>query len=362
MNIKELRSELDKLLPFKDNKEWHFKKRLKYCLNYYLVCIDKLEINSTLLPPKTKQEIKKICDRIINIVTSSMKGNPSMGFNQLQRLLNSKDEGALLNIEKLLITIPKKTSFYRMRVMDSIYEVSQKEFFHIPLTKRDIIRTQRYSILGYPCLYLGKSIYGCWEEMKRPNMQKAAVSRFVNCEELNFLNLCLQDLDFNIEESLKLIPIIIACMIRVANDEAMYKPEYIFPQLLMEWVLKNRKFSDSSPNDKKEIHGIQYFSTHYNNEFDFPCIKSYNYAIPVFSVDMRYTYCKKLTKLFEFTMPTTNEIEKLKNDYPIDCGSYGLETTEERLEENYSNSNFGNLETRLEDETHFPLKTINYKK
>lgn len=56
--------------------------------------------------------------------------------------------------------------------------------FHIPITMRRQVGTERYSIPGYPCLYLGNSIYVCWEEMNRPLMSSCWVSRLKNTEEL----------------------------------------------------------------------------------------------------------------------------------------------------------------------------------
>jgi hypothetical protein len=140
-------------------------------------------------------------------------------------------------------------------------------------------------------------------------------------------------------------------MMPVVNAEDTYKPEYIVPQLIIEWLLKNRN---------RKIDGVCYTSTHINDEFDFPDDKFLNYAIPVYSVDARMKYCKKLCKLFKVTSPTTNDIEKLKSGYDIDAGIWDLDM-DERKKHNYDSSDFGQLEKRLLDSDKFPLFEIKCK-
>lgn len=187
-------------------------------------------------------------------------------------------------------------------------------------------------------------------------MYSCAVSRFVNLKEGTFLDLTIPCLEKITNESyLKLLPLIISCMIRVSNDNHTYKPEYIIPQLLIEWVLKQRQ-------DKRqlgvEVHGVMYTSTHRDDEFHFPIKMATNYAIPVFSVDINTLYCKKLTKYYHLTKPTTNEIEQLKGCY--DSMWEMLESAPDMEEEEkiYYASSFGQLEQRLKDENTFQIDSI----
>lgn len=121
--------------------------------------------------------------------------------------------------------------------MDYVYKIEPKEMFHIPLDMRGIVKTQRYSTSGYPCLYLGESIYGCWEEMRRPPMIKCAVSRLECSLKLNIVDLSIpSEIDMTNPAYQRLIPLIISCMVPVENHNDTYKPEYIIPQLIIEWV------------------------------------------------------------------------------------------------------------------------------
>lgn len=46
---------------------------------------------------------------------------------------------------------------------------TRREIFHIPFTHRHLVNAQRYSVAGLPCLYLGSSLYICWQEMGKPD-------------------------------------------------------------------------------------------------------------------------------------------------------------------------------------------------
>ncbi len=254
-----------------------------------------------------------------------------------------------------ILTIDNKEphSFFRIRLMDSVYEVQPEEMFHIPIGMRGKVVTQRYSAPGYPCLYLGESIYGCWEEMRRPTMQRCAVARLECNKSLNILDLSIPSKDFIITPYYqKLIPLLISCMMPVANYNDTYKPEYIVPQLVIQWILKNRS--------KKNIDGVLYTSTHINDEFDFPEDKFLNYAFPVYSMTPHNKYCKRLCQNFKITYPTTNDLEKLKGGHSIDLEKIGI-SKEKIKEQNYESSDFGNLELRLKNTNKFPLHSVSTK-
>lgn len=340
------------LLPYKHDKELDYRKRLYKALEEY-----RRIVSDNKLAYDIQNSITDICAKIKDIVNNSLRGLQSTAALQLQNLIQGKIGLApKINLVNTILTCNIDSDFYRIRQLPSVYEIEAKELFHIPISKRGIVKTQRYSIPGYPCLYLGKSIYGCWEEMRRPPMHICAVSRFQNIKELKFINLARPSKEaLMYPEYQKLVPLIIACMIPVANDSDTFKPEYIIPQLIFEWFLKNRKFHNQT------IHGIAYTSTHLNDEFFFPHDKFINYAIPVFDVREKYKYCKELCSIFHLTQPTTNDIEKLKGGYGIDGGSFRYTDENEERASNYEASDFGHLEARLKDIGNFPLQTIAFK-
>lgn len=351
MTKEEFYEEVVKLMPYREDKTVNFRNRLANALKKFGRLAKQYGVTSDVL-----NEIDYISKKIIEIIRNYEKGLQSTSFIQLQNLIQGK-KGLPPRIDLakniLKYDMGSPISFFRIRQMQSIYEVGPEEMFHIPLSKRGIVKTQRYSTPGYPCLYLGESIYGCWEEMRRPSMQICAVSRLECQKPLNIIDLSritVNDIDNPYYQ--KLIPLLISCMIPVEHPDDTYKPEYIMPQLFMEWLLKNR--------DQLKIDGVCYTSTHINDEFDFPEEKFLNYAIPVYSVDARMKYCKNLCNLLKITKPTTNDIEKLKQGYDLDFGYADL-SEEEQKEQNYATSDFGQLEKRLQDTTKFPLTEINYK-
>lgn len=351
MDIDKFYKDVCELLPYKQDRDLDYRKRLNNALRKYIQIV-----SDNKLDDNVQKSIHVICEKLKVIVNNSLSGWQSTASIQLQNLIKGKKGlSPKISLADMIYTCEADSNFYRVRQLPSIYEVEAKELFHIPISKRGIVKTQRYSIPGYPCLYLGKSIYGCWEEMRRPPMHTCAVSRFQNKVELNFIDLSLptkEKLKLSIYQ--ELVPLIISCMIPVVNDSDTFKPEYIIPQLIFEWFLKNREING------KTIHGIAYTSTHLNDEFYFPDDKFINYAIPVFDVNEKHKYCKKLCSIFQLTKPTTNDIEKLKWAYPVEGWNYP-EGEEHKRMFNYDISDFGNLEGRLVDTDNFPLQTIVYK-
>lgn len=363
MNIGEFYSNVTKLLPYKSDKKLHFRKRLGSALSVYKNLLNDFEKDLPIRNDTLLKDIEFIIEKINKMAENCMAGRLSTGYAQLANLLRTIENGnrvtPKIDIRKTILQFEPNANFYRIRILNSIIDVQRKEMFHIPLDMRGIIKTQRYSIPGYPCLYLGDSIYGCWEEMHQPPTHTCAVSRFTNTIPLNFIDLTIPSKeDLKNPEYLKLLPLIIATMIQVADTDATYKPEYIVPQLLMEWVLKNREYEYNG--NKTTIHGIAYTSTRKHDGFNFPNHVFINYAIPVFSVAMDRKYCKKLCEYFKLTLPTTNEIEKLKQGFDLDFGRAGLDEEEQR-EQNYRLSDFGNLEKRLTNEQKFSSCSIDYK-
>ena len=144
-------------------------------------------------------------------------------------------------------------TFYRARTE---YFEDPKEMYHIPLNKRDLVGTQRFSIPGVPCLYLGTSVYDIWLEMGRPaykDFNVSAVKLNDDGKRLRVLNLAFNpyvimgvgsvvadEKGLNIDKvtnmtvsMLRLYPIIIATSIQNKKSIGKFKSEYIISHLLM---------------------------------------------------------------------------------------------------------------------------------
>ena len=184
--------------------------------------------------------------------------------------------------------------------MHNNFSIEQSELLHIPFHLRGKINTQRYSIPGFPCLYLGNSLHVAWEELIRPDIYDIQVARYSNLTPFKVIDLTFDDLgkDHLSPERLmylaQMYPIICACSVLVKHREDPFKPEYIFPQLMLQWVNDNIKFD-----------AICYSSTHIDIHHLSNRGKFYNYVLPVKNIDLDLSsstgFCTDLCNIFKMT-------------------------------------------------------------
>jgi len=161
---------------------------------------------------------------------------------------------------------------YRMRLSVAPMRFSRDELFHIPFQEQRRVTSKRFSIEGLPCLYLGHSSYVCWEEMGRAPFASVYVAqlRFRDSTKVSLLDLAYVP-QFQgdllalwrangsnrqaIEKMLVALtvcwPLVAACSVCVRDGSLPFKPEYVVPQLLLQWLMQETL-----------MHGIRYFSTH----------------------------------------------------------------------------------------------------
>jgi hypothetical protein len=182
-------------------------------------------------------------------------GFPADAYEQIANALNALEYNGILPIQKVEIN-SQRSDFFRIRVSDN-KSLRKEDLFHIPFNLRERVGTQRYSIPGLPCLYLGDSIFVCWEELNRPDINQIHVSRF-DLSKSNFkflyLNVSVNDIrsrcfpNNNLNGKLvsQLIgflcywPLLAACSVIVENKNEVFKPEYIIPQLTLQWVVSTK--------------------------------------------------------------------------------------------------------------------------
>ena len=210
--------------------------------------------------------------------------------------------------DSIFVEIPQEAVFYRMRVCDLRKEIKRKELFHIPFEKIRQIKTQRYSSPGYPCLYLGVSLYGCWEEMQRPNTESTLFSVFKTTKPFKVVDMripTLQEYLDNAEFYLKFFPVIIGSTIPVINGNDIFKPEYLLPQMILEWVIEKRREINAI--------GVYYTSAFKNSEFYSLDHEWDNLVLPVQKTEEK-GICKELVSLFTMTKPTCYEYEFMQGN------------------------------------------------
>lgn len=364
MTLRKLYEKVIEMLPVSssEDKEFRFHFYNKLDSYYKLVAENKTTLG---FDDKKVKDLKDTVEKIKDILRNEYNGLHSTAFTSLNYLLGIDDEHDVAS--RLIIKrVPAQSkSFYRMRKMENRKNVPYKEMFHIPFDKRGIISTQRYSFPGYPCLYLGESIYACWEELGRPLMGESMVSRYECDKELRLVDLRTPRYygwSMNLETYVLFFPIIMACSFKVKSENDSFKPEYIIPQLIMEIIIKyNRKAKDDT-----YVHGVYYSSVNKNEDFKFDDEKLYNIAIPVIKPlpqKKDSNYCEVLSQSFKLTAPTCAEFENGKSpllpiyykDHSLIIGDYNSSVD---ANERYNNSTYGLIEERLKNEKYFPLHSM----
>lgn len=298
-------------LPKSYNTSIAFLNFIEKSLNEYLEIIDNID-EGTIVEKlnNIKPKIRILCDELLESYKQLYLGFVSKsyfhfdkGMQQIEMyLVNEFDARHPLSENKLLF-----------RGRQSEIKLDRKGMFHLPFESRHKATNQRFSIPGLPCLYLADSAYVCWEELDRPEFKDFYLSRF---EIKNYLNVNALDIsltpkslsnlitktsefmeqgidswDFHVIDYIVKWPLIFCCSIKVLNKDATFKPEYIVPQYLLDWVRQN-----------KRLNAIKYFSvkTHLNQESDYSLFT--NVVFPVQEIKDS-GFCSHLTNCFAYTNP-----------------------------------------------------------
>ncbi|EAT8288388.1 hypothetical protein E9347_05200 [Salmonella enterica] len=262
--------------------------------------------NSIIKKIKNKKiTITSFSDRISETLSYFLKGNIREAYSIFDlALTRTAMNSHLYKMTRSLTKIcNEKKPLFRVRSSNSILK-DRKELFHIPFEDRHRVSAMRFSVSGLPCLYLGSSIFVCWQEMGKPDFDKLYISSFITDEEtqdLRILNLGytltsivrtkpldrffqwddtddkssetdeLDEYDDNeisnnpysstridtIVSKLIAWPLVLACNYSKRHDYASFHQEYIIPNLLMQWI---------SSDKNKDISGISYRSTKILNQ------------------------------------------------------------------------------------------------
>lgn len=287
-------------------------------------------------------EIHSVCKNLIKSIWEYHNGFPSCAFSVMETIMEQLMKSPLKVYQKTGWREPLENDrlhLFRVREVNdgSIYE--RKDIFHVPISARSKISTCRYSIAGYPSLYLSTSIKLALEETNC-NRKKAIVSRYKliraqRTVNIQVLELGIKPQDFiqrnneahaipeRIKNSsldlysrdvrsayLKWYPLIAACSFIRANRNDPFASEYIIPQLLMQWV--------RSAIDNRPMMGIRYFSCASIKASDM----GFDYVFPVNNWKFEGKYCSILRDSFMLTEPVYIrdylDVEKCEQDLSKD--------------------------------------------
>lgn len=296
---------------FLNRKDQPIEKYLKDLFDGYVQALDELskEYNlfleeiATGTIQKIREKIpfiKKECDSIVDILTLYTDGHQYESYGEAKELFDSVEEYFLPSFAANIY----HPYYYRIR---SNYKVdkslSQKEqkakIFHIKKTHREKIGAYRYSVPGYPCLYLAEDLDLAWIECGLPKTfsyvgLRLKIPENSDAEDrdsyLRLVDLGERPIAFgkNIEawlrnaksqkEKSKVVdyliryivtyPLVASCSLRVIDRSVKFVEEYIIPQFLMQWILDTGKWD-----------GVSYASCRNSTFVDYFCDR--NIAIPI---------------------------------------------------------------------------------
>ena len=238
---------------------------------------------------------------------------------------------------------------YRARKNESYDLFSREEMMHIPNHKRYLINNQRYSLSGYPCLYFGASIYVCWEELDRPNIDKLNVTCIRNERLIQFADLTLPYFNadnFN-KEYLYTSIFPWLCSFKAKHKGSAFIEEYIIPQMLMSALMSFRERGRGGIYELMAFQGIMYTSTMYNTNKDLFKDRALmtNYVIPILGRDFtKDGLCKYVCDYFSLTKPTS-----LTNERVVAEQGGIIMYDGEREYSKYEMTEFGQLEEKLKN-------------
>lgn len=282
-------------------------------------------------------QVEHICDEIIESIKLYLNGKPSDAYQRFHDLFlgtlmeNQFTIYSTLYDPAILETKSRqgRSKLFRARNVFENRTFNRKEIFHPPFQFRNKVGTSRYSIAGYPSLYLSTSLELCLEELEydfKPGRYICSRFELANDNSARIIELGIKPSDFwdikelskskrgqlidtsmlSNEETLKnyylWFPLIIACSFIRVNRRDPFAVEYIVPQLLMESI---RSFKANNV-----FMGIRYFSctSGYSSELGF------NYVFPTNFDGYSLDYCPTLSKAFLLTKPLfLNEYKNIPN-------------------------------------------------
>ena len=225
---------------------------------------------------------------------------------------------------------------FRVVRVDDNKPYSRVRVFHTPYTLRAKVSTSRYSIAGYPSLYLGTALNLCCEEIHlNPHKDFALASMFELESTLEYSNTNIRVIELGVKPQdflelrtandtlnrspshgrriaqnllddsntrsayLRWYPLIASCSYIRTNKNDPFAAEYIIPQLLMQWV--RNEIGVSKDSEYNQLVGIRYFSCASNKASDM----GFNYVFPTsgHQKSAEFPYCSVLSRAFRLTNP-----------------------------------------------------------
>ena len=344
--------------------ENNYREALENKLNEYVRRLNNLNTSGPLnhWVDSNVHNIEELNATILEALDEYLSGNAGRAYDSIERLMGSsfvRSNIAHLKSQLDAIYSSEHKSLFRVRYSDSLLS-KREDLFHIPFSGRHLVNTQRYSIAGLPCLYLGASLYVCWQEMGCPDLNKLYLSHFkINpdgsegtldildfaysfetLKDDKFSTLFKDELSLEKKQSyLAMWPILLSCSFNRKHDNPKFNVEYVIPNLIFQWVGVG----------KRSVSGIRYLSTkttHLRNSE-----VGINYVFPS-SIPALTTsdFCDKLSNSFHLSSPVSWQVMSTMADNNAQQKKviYGTtDNVEDLIVGKYESTQFYSMERKL---------------
>lgn len=309
--------------------------------NYYIKILEMLpdeEKNYGTRSHANTEDIKMITGLIIQAVNHYLNGFPSRAFSTFNVAMNKLSRAPLRVYQKSVMEQFEKPNnnrqdelqlFRAVRVEDN-KPYQRSRVFHTPFNLRSKVSTNRYSIAGYPSLYLGTSLELCCEEIHADPYKDYTIASLFKLERtIEYANINIRVVELGVKPQdfldihgdnerirrfiprsltendrvrsafLLWYPLIAACSFIRVNKNDPFAAEYIVPQLLMQWV--RSELVTNKDNEFDQLIGIRYFSCASIRASEL----GFNYVFPTSGIQKsaELPYCSVLTRAFRLTPP-----------------------------------------------------------
>lgn len=235
------------------------------------------------------------------------------------------------------LSIDNQCKLYRIRT-GSFDKTNDGEIFHIPFDKRHLVTTQRYSVPGYPILYLAGSLFTAWCEMDKPELDGMNYAGFRFKNPVFLIDLGYPYNSATIWEWYSLFvmyPLLMACMVRVKNPSAPFKPEYQMPQLMTMLIREHgQRFS-----------GIAYMSNKHPESCPIDSITSRNLAVCTYNCICTKGHDTSLASQMQMTGTQTITREQLRQAETYKNGHYDIDFKQLDV---IDNASFHDIQVQME--------------
>ena len=320
-----------------------FSATLNNLLNHYIKQLenssDNPQSNYNSIQVDLKN-IKRVCGLLIRAVNHYLNGFPAKAYSSFERAMDLLMINPLRIYQKSVMEqfeVPgnryrkdEDLNLFRVVSVQDNKPYTRTRVFHTPYTMRSKVSTSRYSIAGYPSLYLGTTLSLCCEEIHmNPHQNFALASKYKLERNLEYTNTNIRVIELGVKPQVFLeiehnnerhdrqlakdllnnnnvkssyllwYPLIASCSYIRTDKKDPFAAEYIIPQLLMQWV--RNEICIKGNDDYDELVGIRYFSCASVKASDM----GFNYVFPTSgnAKSANLPYCSVLAKAFRLTNP-----------------------------------------------------------